>query len=90
MIYFENYIFLSNIVKPELLATTCDALHHEFNYENIADDDEIGIWTANTSKIGQKCLLSDHLTGQLDVRFIHLQWTNVSHSEEVFSIQHVE
>ena len=41
--------FLSNFIKPELLAATAYTMIHEFDYENIANqvsDDEIGIGTA--------------------------------------------
>ena len=41
--------FLSNFIKPELLAATSDATIHEFDYENTANqvfDDELGIGTA--------------------------------------------
>ena len=41
--------FLSNFIKPELLAATSDAMIHGFDYENTANqvsDDELGIGTA--------------------------------------------
>ena len=41
--------FLSNFIRPELLAATSDATIHEFDYKTTANqlsDDEIGIGTA--------------------------------------------
>ena len=55
--------FLSNFIRPELLAPTSDAMIHEFDYENIANqvsDDEIGIGTATRLLLIEE---SDELEG---------------------------
>ena len=41
----------------------------------------------NTSNIGQKCLVSDRSTGQLEVRFIYLGWTAAFYSDGIFAIE---
>ena len=54
--------FLSNFIKPELLAATSDAMIHEFDYENIANQvsDEIGSGTATRLLLIEE---SDELEG---------------------------
>ena len=78
---------MSNFIKPELLAATSDAMIHEFDYENTANqvsDDELGIGT------GTRLLLieeSNELEGTAKERnfFLSVRKLYVEHVRKIIA-----